>query len=416
LLETPVHAMARTKQCVIRVGGALTRDKPKPMIDVAGRPFIEYLLHEVGRHGFRRVVLLAGRQAERLIARFPRHCRISPDIELEITHIVEPEPAGTAGALLHAAAALDEEFLLLKGGSLFDINLLDLLCRPAAGPWLAKIALRQIPDATRHATVTLDEAGIVRFAEPPGRSGPATIDGGVYWLNREILQAIGRSPCSLEADIFPALAQRGVCFGQAYSGFFIDIGTPEDLARAQHCLRARMTRGAAFLDRDGVLNIDDGYVHLPKQFKWVGGAKEAIKSLNDRGFFVFVATNQAGVARGYYSEAHVRALHDWINEQLMECGAHVDAFRYCPFHPQSGIGDYRRVSDLRKPDPGMLQDLITHWPVRIEQSFLIGDKASDLEAARRAGLAGHLFEGGADLRGFVERVSAGLTPWPASSL
>jgi D-glycero-D-manno-heptose 1,7-bisphosphate phosphatase len=410
--------MGRSKQCVILVGGlgtrlgALTRDLPKPMIDVAGRPFLEYLLHEVGRHGFRRVVLLAGYQAQRLIARFPQRCQISSDIELDLTHIVEPEPAGTAGALVHAAAVLDEEFLLLNGDSLFDFNLLDLLSQPVNGRWLAKLALRKIPDASRYGTVTLSQSRIVHFAERPERSGPGVINGGAYWLKREILQLIERTPCSLERDIFPILAQRGVCLGQPYSGFFIDIGVPEDLARAQSCLPDRMTRGAAFLDRDGVINLDDGYVHLPRQFKWIDGAREAIKWLNDRGFFVFVVTNQAGVGRGYYTEDHVRELHGWINEQLAECGAHIDAFRYCPFHPEFGIGDYRRDSDWRKPGPGMLQDLITCWPVRVEQSFLIGDKPSDMEAARRAGLVGHLFDGG-DLRNFVEGVSAGRAPWPA---
>ncbi|MEA2990222.1 MAG: hypothetical protein QOG83_2933 [Alphaproteobacteria bacterium] len=419
--ETPVHAMARSKQCVILVGGLgtrlgeRTRGLPKPMVDVAGRPFLDYLLREVGRHGFRRVILLCGYRSQPLVERFPRHCRIAHDIELEVTHVVEPEPAGTAGALAHAAGALDEEFLLLNGDSLFDINLLDLTCGPSDGPWIAKLALREVADASRYGTVALQGSRIVRFAERPERAGPGIINGGVYWLRREILQTIGprigQGPCSLERDVLPGLAERGAVFGQRFGGFFIDIGMPEDLDCAQLILPQRTTRGAAFLDRDGVLNIDDGWVHRPDQFKWIAGAKETIKSLNDGGFFVFVVTNQAGVARGLYPEAQVTLLHEWINEELGKIGAHVDAFRYCPYHPEAAVGEYRRESDWRKPGCGMLQDLMAHWPVRREQSFLIGDRPTDLAAASSAGVRGHLFQGG-DLRAFVETARAGVTPWP----
>jgi D,D-heptose 1,7-bisphosphate phosphatase len=409
--------MGRSKQCVILVGGLgtrlgeRTRDLPKPMIEVGGRPFLDYLLREVGRHGFRRVVLVSGYRSQQVVEHFPVRWRASPDIELDITHIVEPEPAGTAGALTHAADTLDEEFLLLNGDSMFDINLVELARSPAGGSWIAKLALRDVADASRYGTVTLQGPRVVRFVERPERAGPGMINGGVYWLKRDILQAIGQRPCSLERDVLPKFAERGVVFGQSYGGFFIDIGTPDDLARAESVLPARMTRGAAVLDRDGVLNVDDGWVHRPDQFKWIAGAREAVKSLNDRGFFVFVVTNQAGVARGLYPEAQVTALHDWINDELREGGAHIDAFRYCPFHPDAGVGAYKRISNWRKPEPGMLQDLFAHWPVRLPQSFLVGDRPSDIEAARRAGVPGNLFEGG-DLRVFVETVTAGVAPWP----
>jgi D-glycero-D-manno-heptose 1,7-bisphosphate phosphatase len=392
-------AMARYKQCVILVGGlgtrlgSLTRELPKPMVEVGGRPFVEYLLHEVGRHGFRRVVLLAGYQASKLIGRFPSRCRVSQDIELEITHVVEPEPAGTAGALIYAAGVLDEEFLLLNGDSLFDFNLLDLRCRPVPGNWVAKVALRKIPNATRFGTVSLDGAKIMRFAERPAHPGPGIINGGVYWMKREILEMIDRKPCSLERDIFPMLVERGLCFGWTYSGFFIDIGLPEDLARAQDCLRDSVMRGAAFLVCDGVLNADDGRAHLTGQFRWIAGSMEAIKRLNDCGFLVFVVANQ-DVGQGQLTRAEARDQCGWINEQLGERGAHVDAFRYCSTCLESDSGICREVSDWRTLNPCILKDLAEHWPVRTAQSFLIGSRYPDIEAAQGAGLASYRFDGG----------------------
>jgi len=158
-------------------------------------------------------------------------------------------------------------------------------------------------------------------------------------------------------------------------------------------LVGRAGRPAVFFDRDGVLNKDIGFLFESHRLVWIDGAREAVKAVNEMGYFAFVVTNQSGVARGLYQEAHVQELHDWMGAELGKIGAHIDAFEYCPFHPEASVEQYRRVSHRRKPSPGMIKDLLERFPVDLERSFLVGDQPRDLEAARAAGLKGYLFTG-----------------------
>ena len=390
------------RQAVILVGGLGTRlgertkTTPKPMLPVGGRPFLDTLIDEIGRYdAFDEILLLAGHKAESILARYDGTVRGRARLAVSL----EQAPLGTAGALVHAAALLQQRFLLLNGDSFFDFNILDLASR--ANESLVHMALRADVIGDRFGRVVLDGDRVRSFIAPgQGAAGP--VNAGVYVVNRDILARVGGLPASLEQDVFPALAAAGAMTGTPYRGYFIDIGIPEDFARADVELIEQLRRPAVFFDRDGVLNHDSGYTFEADKLQWIDGAREAVKAVNDAGFFAFVVTNQSGVARGFYEESHVHALHRWMADEMASFGAHIDAFEYCPDHPDGTVERYRRVSIRRKPGPGMITDLLGRFPVKAGDSILIGDKPSDLEAARAAGVQGHLFSGG-NLEAFVRR-------------
>lgn len=155
-----------------------------------------------------------------------------------------------------------------------------------------------------------------------------------------------------------------------------------------------MKRPAAFFDRDGVLNVDTGYVYRPEDVEWVPGAAEAISQLNAAGYYVFVVTNQSGVARAYYGEEDVKRLHCWMSAALARHGARIDAFYYCPHHPEGCVEKYRLSCACRKPQAGMLLQAAREWDVDLARSFLVGDRPSDVQAAQAAAVEGLLFTGG----------------------
>jgi len=151
---------------------------------------------------------------------------------------------------------------------------------------------------------------------------------------------------------------------------------------------------AVFLDRDGVLNRDIGYPRVIGDISWIDGAAEAVSLCNDAGYFVFVVTNQSGVARGYFDEATVKTLHRDMLAILEKQGAHIDDVLYCPHLKDATVATYRLTCDCRKPAPGMILNLMSLWPVDRDRSFLVGDKQSDLQAAQAVRIHGYLFEGG----------------------
>lgn len=388
--------MTDIRQCAILLGGlgtrlgAFTHAMPKPLLDVGGKPFVDVLVGEALRRGFTDILLLAG-HASSVVEDYAAALRTRLPAGAGVTVSVEPEPMGTGGGVRFAANHLADRFLLLNGDTWFDFNWLELLQAAAHGPALAA---RPVPSADRFETLEIASDGRVARIVPRGEAqGEVLINGGTYIFDKADFLRFG-DKFSIETDVLPMLVREGRLRAVARDGYFIDIGVPESLAAAQTDIPRQRTRPALFLDRDGVLNHDDHYVGSPDVLRWMDGAAEAVRLANALGIYVFVVTNQAGVAKGRYGEADVQALHRWMADELRRNGAAVDDWRYCPYHPEATELAYRQLHPWRKPAPGMLNDLMAHWPIERERSLLVGDQPSDLAAAEAAGIAAVQFAGG----------------------
>lgn len=151
-----------------------------------------------------------------------------------------------------------------------------------------------------------------------------------------------------------------------------------------------MGRPALFLDRDGVINIDHAYVHRKEDFDFVDGIFELVRTARERGYLVFVITNQAGIGRGKYTEADFHVLTEWMCGEFASRSAPIDKVYFCPYHAEHGIGHYKAESPFRKPNPGMILQAAQEFDVDLAASVLLGDMETDILAGARAGVGRRL--------------------------
>jgi NDP-sugar pyrophosphorylase family protein len=228
---------AENTPAVLLVGGMGTRlqpilaSTPKPLARVGNMPFLELLVLQLQSQGVRRMVMCTGHLAGQIEEEFGNGRKWG----VAIGYSKEPRPLGTAGAVKFAETHLQQasDFLVMNGDSFLELDFRQFLRFHRAHGGLISMAVRRVPDAARYGTVQLDAHDrVVAFAEKTGAQAPGIVNGGVYVFDRAILEHIAQGPASLERDVFPLLLERGV-YAFEQHGMFIDIGTPEDYARAQ---------------------------------------------------------------------------------------------------------------------------------------------------------------------------------------
>lgn len=352
---------------------------PKPLAPIADKPFLTYQIEHLIQCGFSNFCLSSGYLADHI----EKFCQKFSNCSVNIRISCESVPLGTGGATrLAIQSSKFKKFLVLNGDTFFAADF-SLLCTPFPLEDRFIIGLRYHNESSRYGAVILNESSqIIKFSEkqPNYDACDCYINAGAYVFSREFLKLTSEGTFSLENDFFPNIIPQGKLHGIALGGPFIDIGIPKDFERAQSMIpiwAARVLQPCLFLDRDGIVNKDFGYVHQADQVELVDGIVELIDTAKKNNFLVIIVTNQAGIAKGKFSQSEYLACAEHIEMELANRGASVNTTYYCPYHLEHGIGKYRRNSLARKPHPGMILKSMEDFPIDIRRSYMVGDKVSD---------------------------------------
>ena len=372
------------KDAVILAGGFGTRlshvvsDVPKPMAPVYGRPFLCYLLDRLADAGIQRVVLATGYMHEVIETYFGTGYQ-----GLEIIYSNEDQPLFTGGAIRQAAEKIQsEDFVVLNGDTLFDIDFQQLYDFHTLHDAHLSIALRRVEDTGRYGAVTCENDRIVAFHEKTESQGAGDINGGIYAINRAwLLNQDLPTKFSFEKELMQPLAGDPHFYGLSFNDYFIDIGVPEDYFRAQQEFKTLFPQDEfLFLDRDGILNkhLPGDYVRNWSMWEWLPGILEAMPVLAKRFKRIFIVTNQQGVGKGLMTEADLEDVHRHMLADIEAAGGRIDRVYVC-------IALESEKSPNRKPEIGMALQAQRDFPeVDFHRSVMVGDSKSDELFAQRS--------------------------------
>ena len=373
-------------ECIVLAGGMGTRlrsvvaDLPKCMAPVAGRPFLAWLLDDLLEAGFTHIILSLGYRHEAVEAWIGTHPRRAC-----ISCVVEQEPLGTGGGVrLALSRAREQAVFILNGDTFFGVDYARMQAFHLSKSCVATLALKPMRNFDRYGEVRCESSGRITGFREKQPCADGLINGGVYLIQRNALADMPEK-FSLEKDFFEPLAQQGLLCGFRSEGYFIDIGIPQDYARAQRDFASGAWRSypydALLLDRDGVINVlrPGDYVKTLGEFIFCDGALEALRLLSPLFRRIVIVTNQRGVGRGRMSSDDLAQIHEWMLSRIREAGGRIDKIYVCT--------DTDDDAPRRKPNTGMIDEVLADYPdIDLRRSLLAGDSDSDLLLAERAGI------------------------------
>lgn len=389
---------------------AITGAIQKVLVPVGGKPVLQHHLEWAAASEIEEVTIFAGYRADDVAAFVGDGSKFG----LNVRMVVESEPLGTAGALLGALDLLPEHFFVVYGDVMAEEDLRAVAAAHLA--WDADFTMVAHPNDHPLDSDLLEAdldgrvTAIHACPHPPDASYGNLVNAALYAVRREALRPWANASVKRDfvKDIASNLiASRGRVFAYRSSRYLKDMGTPARLQQVEcdyrlgliHPKGADGRRPAIFLDRDGTLNAERGYLRRPEELELLPGVGAALRSLRQAGFRLVVITNQPVVARGEASEADLVAIHRRLEWELGKSGAFVDAIYVCPHHPDRGFpgerADLKFVCDCRKPATGLIERACRDLRIDIASSWMIGDQTRDIETARRAGLRSVLVQTGA---------------------
>lgn len=392
---------------VIQAGGkgtrlkTLTKDEiPKPLLKINGKPMIEWQIENARKYGIREFVLIIGHLGGKIKEYFRDGARLG----VHLTYIEEREPLGSAGALYYLKDTFhNDNFILIFGDVMFDMDMGRMVNFHEKHHALATLAVH--PNTHPHDSdlVVVDDEGQVTGFD--AKTNDRTywygnlVNAGIYVLSDQLIANIPEpQKLDLEKDLIVPVIGTGKVYGYHTTEYIKDAGTPDrfnEVSRDQkdglwEMKNLEKKQKCVFLDRDGTLNVYKGLIADIDAFELEKGAAEAVRLINKSGYLAIVATNQPVVARGMCGISDVKYIHRKMEALLGRQGAYLDDIIFCPHHPDKGYPEenikYKISCTCRKPDTGMIMQMVQKHNIDLSESYMIGDSTVDIQAGKNAGL------------------------------
>lgn len=406
-------------KAVIMAGGKGTRiasianDIPKPMIRICGKPILEHQIECLKRNGLVDITLVIGHLGHFIREYFGD----GSSFGVHISYFEETEPLGTAGALFKMPE-LTEDFLLLCGDTVFDIDFsrlisfhvqkkawATLVSHPNGHPYDSSLLVTETLPPQEEGGLPVDTKRVVRWMNKEDERlwYKNRVNAGIEVISPKLLDAAKKTITSpkidLDRDVLKPFVPQGNIFAYDTPEYIKDMGTPDRYYQVEKDLSSGLVsqrnlshkQKAVFLDRDGTLTREAGFITDIHQLELIPGTSDAIKKVNLSGYLAIVITNQPVIARGDVTFEQLSLFHDKIETLLGRDGAYLDAIYFCPHHPDKGFKgerpEYKKVCNCRKPAPGLFITAAKEFNIDLAQSYMIGDRDNDVLAGNNSGCA-----------------------------
>ena len=390
---------------VIIAGGKGTRlgmkDIPKPMVKVCGKPIIEHQIELAKRYGITDIYILSGYLSNVIID----YCGNGKKWGVNIKHIVEKLPLGTAGAIKQLGNFINDRFMVFYGDTIFDIDLSSFISYDNKyNHHIATLIVHPNDHPYDSDLVETDEYNnIVKFHSKPlldNKYYSNLVNAALYIFSPDIFKYIKKNENSdFGKTIFPQLLDAGEKLIAYKSAEYLkDMGTLDRLAKVEadvssakvKRLNKEYKRKAIFIDRDGVINREVDNLRNISDFELLDNVSEAIAKINNSEFLAIAITNQPMIAKGFLSENDLNEIHKKLDTLLGYDKAYLNDLYYCPHHPDKGfVGELAHLKmncDCRKPNVGMILQAEKTYNIDLKNSYIIGDRYVDIKAGKNAGL------------------------------
>lgn len=357
-----------------------TKNKPKPLIKIGQSSILEKIINNLSKYQFRKIFIITGYKSDQIFRKFHnKYINFN-----RVVCLKEKDVMGTGGYIQKNIKKFTSNFFVVNADSFCDFNFIEF-AKIKLRSCLGKIVLTKSINYKKNKK--LNNLAINKNKIIIETKINKLMNAGIYFLNKKcFIRKFTKNFISLETDIILPLITKKKILGYLSNNFFLDIGTPAKYKKAQSEFKKNLTKPAIFLDRDGTINENYGYVHDFKKFKLKKNILKTLKYLSDKKIYIFIVTNQAGIAKKKFTLENFNKFQIQFKKFFSRYNIYFDYVAFCPFHENALDLKYRKKSNYRKPGNLMVKNILKQFNVDLKNSIFIGDSKKDFLCAKKSNI------------------------------